>query len=52
MFNQQIHKEFVITYLLLAALLHVLIPKYLLQGVVHMLQYQPVKMKSIITCRF
>jgi hypothetical protein len=37
MFNQQMHKEF-ITYLLLAALLHFLIPKYLLQGVVHMLQ--------------
>jgi hypothetical protein len=53
MFNQQMHKEFVNACLLLTALLHVLIPKYLLQGVVNMLQliccsYQPVKMKSII----
>ena len=38
MFNQQMHKEFVITYSLLAALLQVSIPKYLLHGVVHMLQ--------------
>ena len=38
MFYQQMYKQFVITYLLLAALLHVLIPKYLLQEVVHMLQ--------------
>ena len=37
MFNQQMRKEFVITYLLLAALLHVSIAKHLLQGPVHML---------------
>jgi len=38
MFNKQMNKEFVITYLLLAALLHILIAKHLLQGPVHMLQ--------------
>jgi hypothetical protein len=38
MFNQQMCKQFVNPYLLLAALLHVPIPKYLLQGVVHTLQ--------------
>jgi len=38
MFNQQMHKVFVITYLLLTALLHVPIHKYLLQEVVYMLQ--------------
>jgi len=38
MFNQQMHKEFVIAYLLLIALLHVSISKYLFQGFAHMLQ--------------
>ena len=38
MLYQQMHKEFVLTYLLLAALPHDSLPNYLLQGVVHMLQ--------------
>jgi len=41
MFNQQMHKQFVITYLLLAAFLHVPIPKYLLQKLFVCYSYQP-----------